>query len=114
MSTKEGHAYKRYHSRKHHAKKNNIPFTITLEYVISLICDECPILGIPLSWTVRSEKVTHNSPSLDRIIPELGYVEGNVCWISAKANTIKNNGTAEEHLAIYNFMKQFHNVQQDL
>ena len=111
MSTKEGHAYKRYHSRKNHAKKHNIPFTVTLEYVLSLITDTCPILGIPLSWTVRSKTVTENSPSLDRIIPELGYVEGNVCWVSARANTIKNSGTAEEHRKIYEFMKQFHDVQ---
>lgn len=111
MSTKEGHAYKRYHARKSHAKKNNIPFDISLEYVISLITDRCPVLDIPLSWTIRSKTVTENSPSLDRIIPELGYIEGNVCWISARANTIKNSGTAEEHRKIYEFMKQFHDVQ---
>ena len=108
MSTKEGHAYKRYHSRKHHAKKNNIPFTITLEYVVSLICDECPILGIPLSWTVRSEKVTHNSPSLDRIIPELGYVKGNVRVISARANLLKNDATILELELVLQDLKRLH------
>lgn len=30
------------------------------------------------------------SPSLDRIVPEKGYVEGNVVIISLKANQIKS------------------------
>jgi hypothetical protein len=37
-----------------------------------------------------------NSPSLDKIKPEYGYIKGNVCIISNKANTIKNNVNYEE------------------
>lgn len=111
MSTKEGHIYKRWHSRKTHAKEKGIEFTVSLEYVTSIAPDVCPILNIPLSWCVRSKTVTDNSPSIDRIDPSKGYIEGNVVWLSGKANRIKNSGTAEEHLAIYNFMKQFHDVQ---
>jgi len=106
MSTKKGHAYKRFHARKNHAKVNNIPFTISLDYIISIIVDECPILKIPLSWCVQSKTITDNSPTIDRINPSLGYIPGNVAWISNRANRIKNDGTAEEHLAIYNFISQ--------
>jgi len=37
-----------------------------------------------------------DSPSVDRIRPELGYVPGNVAVISVKANFIKGNATAAE------------------
>jgi hypothetical protein len=41
---------------------------------------------------------------LDRIIPEEGYVAGNVNVVSYRANRIKNDGTAEEHLKIADWM----------
>ena len=37
-----------------------------------------------------------NSPTLDRIVPELGYVPGNVAVISWKANRLKGNNTDPE------------------
>lgn len=107
MSTKLGHAYKRYHARKTHAKKFGVPFDITLEYVQSLIVDVCPVLGVPLSWCVQSGKVTENSPTLDKIDPNKGYIKGNVQWISNRANRIKNDGTAEEHKLIAKWMDSF-------
>ena len=62
----------------------------------------CPVLGIELDWfaEVRQE----NSPSFDRVNPKLGYVKGNVQIISSRANRIKNDGTAEEHRLIADFM----------
>ena len=105
MSTIEDHCYKRFHARKTHAKKTGIEFTITLEYVISIVSADCPIFGIPLSWCQR-KKASDNSPSLDRIDVNKGYVYGNVAWISNRANTVKNCGSIEEHLAIYCWMNQ--------
>jgi hypothetical protein len=37
-----------------------------------------------------------SSLSLDRIDPNKGYIEGNVCFICHRANTIKNNLTLQE------------------
>jgi hypothetical protein len=34
-----------------------------------------------------------NSPSLDRIVPEVGYIDGNVRVISDRANRLKSNRT---------------------
>lgn len=58
----------------------------------------CPVLGIELDYfnTYRQE----NSPSFDCIDPNKDYVKGNVAIISFRANRIKNNGTAEEHRKI--------------
>ena len=41
-------------------------------------------------------KLHDDSPSLDKIIPESGYIRGNVRVISSKADRIKSNTTIEE------------------
>lgn len=63
----------------------------------------CPILGMELDYFAAG--VQENSPSFDQIIAGKGYVVGNVQIISWRANRIKNNGTAEEHQLIANYMK---------
>jgi hypothetical protein len=62
----------------------------------------CPVLGMDLDWF--AERKQENSPSFDRINPKLGYVKGNVQIISARANRIKNDGLAEEHRLIADYM----------
>jgi hypothetical protein len=62
----------------------------------------CPILGIELDYF--SEGRQENSVSFDCINPELGYVIGNVQVISWRANRIKNDGTAEEHRKISDYL----------
>jgi len=74
------------------AKKKGLPFNIELDDVV--IPDICPLLDIPL--VLDNELFADNSPSLDRLIPSLGYVKGNVKVISVRANTIKNNATIDE------------------
>jgi hypothetical protein len=49
--------------------------------------------------------VNDNSPSLDRKTPELGYVRGNVAFISTKANRIKSNATTEEIFAVAKYLQ---------
>lgn len=81
---------------KQRAKTQGIAFEITKADVI--IPAFCPILGIPLS---KGDGVTHaNSPSLDKIVPELGYVPGNVQVISLRANAMKNDASFEEMIAL--------------
>lgn len=75
------------------AKQRGTPFSITEADIH--IPDVCPILSIPVDrGTGRIP--AHGSPSLDCLIPERGYVPGNVAVISHRANTIKNNATLEE------------------
>ena len=92
-------------SARHRAKDRNLPFDIDLGYVRSMVgenaelASHCPVLGIPFDWSClrnNGSKPVSNSPSLDRIDPERGYVKGNVWIISFRANTIKNNATHEE------------------
>ena len=82
-----------------------LPFDITIEDFI--MPDRCPALGLTLNYEFKnSGKFAPNSPSLDRRIPELGYVKGNVQVISAKANWIKSNATPDElmKVALYSEM----------
>jgi hypothetical protein len=81
---------------KYRAKKKGLEFNIDAYDVI--IPEVCPYLGIKIeNGTLGNHDA---SPSLDRIDSSKGYIKGNVEIISWKANQIKNNGTAEEHIAI--------------
>ena len=82
-------------SARKRAKKKGVPFSITLEDIPD-IPERCPALDIFLKSGVGTGKILDSSPSLDRIIPALGYVPGNIAIISKKANAIKNNGCLEE------------------
>lgn len=79
---------------KHRAKVKNIPFTITVEDVQRVwpSDNQCPILHIPLKINEGSAALP-NSPTLDKIRPELGYIPGNIAVISHKANSLKRDET---------------------
>ena len=77
---------------KNRAKRQGVPFNLTEDDII--FPDFCPILGIPLKSTAGGR--TPNTPSIDRIIPEKGYVKGNIEIISWRANRLKNDATLEE------------------
>lgn len=81
-----------FNAAKNRAKLGGIPFDITVDDVV--VPDLCPVLGIPLVVNKRAAKF--NSPTLDRIIGDLGYVRGNVMVISYRANTIKSDATVTE------------------
>ena len=83
--------------------RDNVPFELTYEYLLSIATDECPVFHTPFEWGVSGLGKGHmkdNCPTLDRILPELGYVEGNVAFISHRANRLKDNGTMQEHYDI--------------
>lgn len=88
--------YRLWSAAKARSKNQGVPFGMTQEDVKELVIDltHCPVLGIRLCWT--NTTLLDNSPSLDKIIPELGYVKSNVAVISQRANRIKNNANAEE------------------
>lgn len=63
----------------------------------------CPVLGIPLFR--GTGRLHEGSPTLDRFVPVLGYVQGNVCVISHKANRIKTDATLLELEAVTSWMR---------
>jgi hypothetical protein len=82
-------------SARKRAKAKGIPFDIN--YTDVIVPEYCPILNIKLEPNQEGTKrYSKNSPSLDRINPELGYVKGNIQVISHLANVMKNCATKEE------------------
>jgi hypothetical protein len=84
-------------------KLEGIPFNLEVTDIV--IPTHCPILGIPLSLSNTSGQVD-TSPSLDKYIPSLGYVKGNVNVISMRANVIKNSATTAEVRKLLKWMEE--------
>lgn len=105
-TTIRGHMSTLVSRAKRRATDKNIPFNIDLDYVLTLPHEHCPALGIPLEWCAGALHRTDSAPSLDRIIPSLGYVRGNVAWISWRANRIKNDSTPNELTMIANWLSE--------
>lgn len=81
---------------KNRAKRKNLPFNLEISDII--IPDKCPLLEIPIFMKPYKQKGSFcpNSPSIDKIIPKLGYIKGNIMIISMKANIMKSNASIEE------------------
>lgn len=87
--------YMLWNGAKQRAKALGIEFTLTQADIV--IPERCPWLDIPLVGARNQGRGPRdNSPTLDRIIPEVGYVRGNIIVISSLANRIKNNATPEQ------------------
>jgi len=91
-----------YRMRKKHALKQDVPFEIPFRqyYELRKATEKCPITG----ESFRSEGTGNgkDSATLDKINPKLGYVSGNIAFISRRANSIKNDiSSLEEAKAIF-------------
>lgn len=95
-------------SARQRAKKWNVPCTIKVSDLT--VPETCPVLGIPLRFGTVADR--EHSPSLDRIIPALGYVPGNVAIISFRANRFKNDASAAELRAIADWIDKNAPVQK--
>lgn len=84
------------------ALSRGIEFNITIEDLS--VPEICPILGIPIKCGTKGNY--SNTPSLDRKDNNRGYVVGNVQVISMKANTMKNDATAEQLIAFANWINK--------
>lgn len=79
-----------------------LAFDLTLEDIT--LPEVCPVLGIQIVF--GRGQVQPGSPTVDRVVPERGYVRGNICVISHRANQIKSNGTIAEHEAVLRYMRE--------
>jgi hypothetical protein len=93
--TKRGHISRLKDSAAHRARDEGLDFNLDLDYLELIATDFCPVFGTPFNWG-QGEKVSDWSPSLDKIVPEFGYIKHNVVWISMLANKIKQNVTENE------------------
>jgi len=88
--TPSGNAHALLKSARRRAKRYDMPFSLTKDWVqIKLLTGNCELTGI--EFDSESAGISPFSPSLDRIKPELGYTEENcrvVCWV---LNAAMNN-----------------------
>lgn len=106
----------KYFELKKRARKKNIPMEINAEYIKNMYPDDmiCPVLGIKMERGIGgSPENISNSSSIDRIIPEKGYVPGNVIVVSMKANQIKSNATPDEIIKVGKFYKKLLEEMED-
>jgi len=95
-ATKQGRIKLMLDRIKTRAKKLDIPFNLTLDHLISIAPDKCPVFNTDFNWNTMNGTPVPTSPSLDKIDPEGGYVIGNVQWVSLLANAMKQNATPHQ------------------
>lgn len=84
------------------ARKQGLPFDLDVQDI--QFPEFCPILGIPLEPC--SGHAHDASPSLDRLVPEKGYVKGNCFIISNKANRMKQDNTLDDFHRIIAYIQE--------
>ncbi len=86
------------------AKKMGLPFGLVSEDIA--FPENCPICGVRLRSGNRE-----TLPSLDRIVPGLGYIAENVVVICGGCNRKKDNMSPEEMYAIADYVYRLRKVR---
>ena len=88
------------------AKEVGVDFNLTGKYLFKLLNEQenlCYYTKRVLDFSVEGEVKTtphRDLPSLDRLIPEKGYVEGNVAWCLFYVNRMKNDLSEKEFIEL--------------
>lgn len=78
---------------KYNAKKRNIEFTVSVEYLNELFNrqkEKCALSGLGLVFSNKASGIFETTASLDRINSNRGYVKGNVQWVHKHVNFMKH------------------------
>jgi hypothetical protein len=95
--------YLLWQSAKARAKERGVLFTLTAADVQAVWPSDgrCPALGVELRRSTSGDhRYAPESPSIDKIVPRLGYVPGNIAVISMKANRLKHDETSPDALRL--------------
>ena len=86
------------------SKKNGYPHNVSDDYLKSIFPTDfqCPVLGVTMTF---GDESLDTSPSLDKIHPDKGYIEGNLVWISYRANKIKSDASIDELHKVWSWSK---------
>lgn len=106
--------YAAMHMARLRARELGLPFDLTPGYVRNLYetTRVCPALGVPLAHTKLGSNRDF-APSLDRVVPDRGYVMGNVVVISTLANRIKNSANATQIRAVADWLDRWHDDRRE-
>ena len=87
------------------AKRDALPFDLTLEYIQSIWPkdNKCPVIKKEFLYGIKNRQ---RVATLDKIKPDQGYVKGNVVIVSHMVNAFKSDITDFEFFKdMYNFYK---------
>lgn len=100
-----------FRARRNQSLKKGIPFTITFEELEQP--EFCPVLGLKLNYEWSGKNGGHlrdpSKATIDKVVPELGYVPGNVFVISWRANKLKSDMKLDELEKIMKYIKEKRN-----
>lgn len=88
---------------KTRAKKRGLAFTVCTSDII--IPEFCPVFPW-IRLTIGDMKSRDSSPSLDRIDNSKGYIPGNICVISGRANRLKGDASPLELQALLAYISR--------
>jgi hypothetical protein len=83
------------------AKRTGVPHTVTRQHIIDLALqtDDCSCCGDRLDWMPKGgPTAADNSPSLDKLIPRLGYTDQTVEFICRRCNAMKSDAESGDEL----------------
>lgn len=89
---------------RRNAKRRGLKFTITRQDLMPLPT-HCPVLGIRLDYSGIAGGPAPYAASVDRTKCHLGYISGNVVVMSARANMLKNDATANELRKVWAYVR---------
>jgi len=98
-------------SSKRRARDKNLPFNLTSDYLESIFPKNCicPILGYKMK--VSNITLGKLSPTLDRINPRLGYIKGNVEFVSNIANCMMTSATGRDIKRFVKWASKKYNIR---
>lgn len=94
------------------ASKRGVPFdraVFTVTFLRGLLSTQrhCDCCGVELDISHKDDRKFRNaSPSIDRFVPRLGYVLGNVSLICWRCNNLKRDATADELETVVVWMRR--------
>lgn len=95
----------RFLGAKDRARQNNIPFDITLDYLIELWEHQkgkCALSGIEMTFDLKKGRTPTNL-SIDKIDRKKGYIRGNIQLVCMACNQIKSDLSEDK---MYYFCKK--------
>ena len=90
------------------AKNKELDFNIDSKYLSKIWPEDgkCPALKIKMKKGQSNGGGSYDSPSIDRIIPDLGYIKGNIHWVSKLANNIMSSATPDQVIQVGEYFKK--------
>jgi hypothetical protein len=88
------------HGARARALKKKVPYALTKEWAMETWTGRCAVTNVEFKLGLREWGPKAFSPSIDRIVPSLGYVPGNCRFVLWMVNAFKYDGTDEDMIAI--------------